>query len=255
MKSMMTVGLVLLGVCAAAQADFTDNFESGDLSHWSLDIYNNWGQVVTWSLVQDGTQAWQGSGGFPVPWGGGGNSVQYVTGFNAADVSVTAKVKTQTIIHPGTWSGLVARYTDASHFYLFMMSGDSVDAENRLVLAKSDNFFAGPWVAIQPLAPDIVLPDNQLGVWNSLRLNVVGDHLTAYFNNTLYFDVHDSSLASGSAGLTNAGGVTRFDDFSLIGDTTITPPATVTPLPRAAILGCIGLTFAGWRLRRETARL
>ncbi|MBN2315002.1 MAG: DUF1080 domain-containing protein [Sedimentisphaerales bacterium] len=236
-----SIGYILLVLCVVANADIVDDFESGDLSKWSLDIWNNWGQVIAWDLVQDGTQVWQGSGGFPVPLGGGGNSAQYLAGFNDGDVSVTARVKTQTIIHPGTWSGIVARYSDPSHFYVFHMSGDSVDAENLLYLQKSDNIFTGyGWVGYQTLAYT-TLVQNQLGVWNTLRLDVIGNHLTAYFNGTLYFDIYDNSLSSGSVGLTNSGGVTRFDDFSV----------TVVPLPGSVPLGCVGLGFAGWRLRRK----
>jgi hypothetical protein len=221
-----------------------DDFESGDLSKWSLDTFNNWGQVIQWNLVQDGTQVWEGSGGFPPPWGGGGNSVQYLTGFNGSDVSVRAQVKTQTIINGGFWSGIAARYTDPWHFYILQLSGD-VGTANHLLLGKSDNITNEVGhVATAPLA-HAILPENVLGSWNTLRLDVVGNHLTAYFNDTLYFDVYDSALTSGSVGLMNAGGVTRFDNFSVA-----TVPSVV-PLPGTFLLSTMGIGIAGWLRRRR----
>lgn len=245
MRTVGVIGIVLFALCGTAGAvAIADDFESGDLSKWSLDIYNNWGQVIEWNLVQDGTQVWEGSGGFPPPWGGGGNSVQYLTGFNAADVSVTAKVKTQTIIHGANWSGIVARYTDPWHFYVLMQSGDSLTNENLLVLAKSDNIVTPQgWVGIQTLA-STTLPQNELGVWDTLRLDVTGDHFMAYFNGDLYLNAYDSSLTSGSVGLTNAGGVTRFDDFAVTGNT--------VPLPGALLLGSMGVGLVSWLRRCRT---
>jgi len=238
MRSVIT-GFILLGVCAIANADFADNFESGDLSQWSCDIFNNWGQVVTWGLVQDGTWVWEGSGGFPPPGGGGGGSIQYLTSVNASDVSVRAEVKTQSVINPGFHSGIVARYTDPSHHYALTMSG--TDQITVLSLAKSNNYWSPQGnVALEELASAELL-ESQLGIWNTLRLDVTGNHLAAYLNDTLYFSIYDNSLSSGSVGLRNGGAVTRFDDFS----------TTVVPLPGAAILGCIGLSWAGLRLHRR----
>lgn len=256
MKAERVVGLIVLGaLCGTAYAGgvgalsptggvtvIPDDFESGDLSKWSLEVFNNWGQVVQWNLVQDGTQVWEGSGGFAPPGGGGGNSVQYLAGFNASDVSVTAQVKTQTIINGGFWSGIAARYTDPWHFYVLQLSGD-VSTANQLWLGKSDNITnAVGHVAAAPLAY-AALPENVLGLWNTLRLDVVGDHLTAYLNDTLYFDIYDSALTSGSVGLMNAGAVTRFDNFSV----------TTIPAPGALILVGIGAGLAG--LLRKRRRL
>jgi len=235
----VSIGMILFALCAIANADLVDDFESGDLSKWSLKIFNNWGQTVEWDLVQDGTQVWEGSGGFPPPGGGGGGSIQYLTGVDASDVSVTAMVKTQSVINPGYHSGIVARYTDPSHHYELTLTGD--DQTTILTLAKSDNYWSPQGlVALKELA-STVLAVNQLGSWNTLRLDVIDNQLTAYFNDTLYFDVYDDSLSSGSVGLRNGAAVTRFDDFSM----------TVVPLPGAAILGSFGLSFAGWWLRRR----
>jgi hypothetical protein len=245
MRAVGVIGIVLFALCGTAGAvAIADDFESGDLSKWSLDIFNNWGQVVEWDLVHDGTQVWEGSGGFPPPGGGGGNSVQYLTGFNAADVSVTAKVKTASIINGGSWSGIVARYTDPRHFYVLGMSADSLTNEDQLVIAKSDDLTTPQgWVGVDLLA-STTLPQNELGLWNTLRLDVTDNHLMAYVNGDLYLNTYDSSLTSGSVGLTNAGAVTRFDNFAVTGST--------VPLPGVLLLGSMGIGLVGRLRRRRT---
>jgi len=231
-----SIGLIVFALCAAANADMVDDFESGDLSKWSIHKFNDYGNNITWSLVQDGTQVWEGFGGLAPPGGGGGGSIQYLAGLDVPDVSVTAKVKTQDIINPGFHSGIVARYTDPQHGYELTMTG-SWDVSN---LALSKRTLGGLIVLGWADLPESHQPGT---TWNTMRLDVVGDHLMAYCNGILYFDIYDDTFSSGSVGLRNGGGATRFDDFS----------ATVVPLPGAALLGCLGLSFAGWRLHRRPA--
>jgi len=57
-----------------------------------------------------------------------------------------------------------------------------------------------------------------LGQWHTVRVVVLGDHMQAWLDGTLYLDHHDSRFRSGRVGLwTKADSITAFDDLTIRG--------------------------------------
>ncbi len=54
-----------------------------------------------------------------------------------------------------------------------------------------------------------------MNVWTTLKLEVRGNHIKAYVNDEIFFNLCDNTHTSGSAGLANAGAITRFDDVGI----------------------------------------
>lgn len=176
-----------------------EDFENGDLSGWSIDKIGLAQETVSWDLVSDISQAWQASGGSS--WGHG-NSYAYLTNCDVSDVMIRAKVKPVEIRNQGHWSGIVARYIDTTHFYLFSIH----DSGTKVWLANINGNQNGDTLGLKEL------PESVVGVWTTLKLDIRGNHIKAYANDQLCFDLYDNTHASGSAGLANAGAITRFDD-------------------------------------------
>lgn len=119
-------------------------------------------------------------------------------------MTVSARVKVHEVRNGGHHSGIVARFTpDGSFYELWLnraleelrLSSRTSSAEIRLAFESIRSEWFDDWI--------------------TLRLEVVGTRLRAFANGQLFFDVTDDDQAAGSAGLTNAGSVTKFDDFVL----------------------------------------
>lgn len=125
-----------------------EDFESGDLSAWNIDKIGSGQETVSWDLVSDNSQAWEAKGGYA---SGNGNSYAYLKDCNVYDVTISAKVKPVEIRNQGHWSGIVARYTDSTHFYLLSFN----DSGTKVWLANINGNQNGDTLAIKELPKEL----------------------------------------------------------------------------------------------------
>lgn len=236
--------VVLFLALKTARADliYHEDFE-GALSNWSLRTFHVFQETVQWQVVPDGTMVFEGAGGNI--WGGG-NSIQYLNNVNLSDVSVVAQVKPvdyRTWTH-NHWSGIVARYTDEYRYYSFFIYQDS---SNLLLQKPNPNGDLYNQITLGSVA----LPASVFDQWSTLKLDISGNHIQGYLNDTLYVDVYDDSFASGSVGLINAGAITRFDDVFVYSGSPVSAPV---PEPATMLLlgsGLVGLAAFRKRFRKN----
>jgi len=178
-----------LTTAAAAVNLFSDNFESGSTTNWTL-------AGGAWSVVTDGTRVMRQAGtsgdtralSNPSPW---------------TNQVVTARVK------PLTWNGtdrfvaVLARAQNATNYYYVTLR-----SSNKLELKKLING-----------APTTLASKTNFTVatntWYTVKLEVIGTTLRAYVNGTLQLTATDTQYASGKAGLATFNATASFDDVTV----------------------------------------
>lgn len=179
----------------------TDDFESGLSAAWQVTSYGSNIENVTWAIVSDGSNVIEGRGGNS---NGGGASVFYRTDSECFDCSISARVKVHEVFNDGHHSGIVGRFSDGHNYYKlwvnrtysFVRITRRVNGVEQTILEQS----------VQPGVLDASV---------TLRFDLIGNQLKGYVNGQLLIQAVDDTHLSGRAGLMNAGGVTRFDDFKV----------------------------------------
>ena len=189
----------------AYSTDYYDDFESNDMSNYSISFINPYYQdTVAWDIVSDGSLVLQGEGGTSA---GGGGSVAYITNFDDANIQVEALTKIHEVRNMGHFSGIVARYIDPSHYYCLIIRYHTDTQASYLVLHKRN----GGYQTLNSIS----FNENWTGIWKNLKLEICDNKIKAYLNDILYFDIVDETpLGSGSVGFINGGAITRYDNFN-----------------------------------------
>jgi hypothetical protein len=122
-------------------AAFCDDFEDGDANGW-VPIGG------TWSVVSDGSSVYRGANG-------SGNSIAGSTSWTDQTVEARVKVVQFGNNKPGFRAGVIARYANATSFYVFLYDGSGalrlledgeIPATHSGACAKVDaNLMAGSW--------------------------------------------------------------------------------------------------------------
>lgn len=126
-----------------------------------------------------------------------------------ADYYVEARVKSVFGGSIDGWSGLLARYTDSTHFYLLQWGRGGSGTQNGLELYVNNAGFT-------ELGKDytVSIADD---TWYTIKLVIVGSRIRCYLNNKLVIGATNSALTSaGKIGVRKGGtGDTNFwDDLS-----------------------------------------
>jgi hypothetical protein len=168
---------------------FSDNFESGNTSNWTL-------SGGSWSVQTDGTKVMRQAGSTgdaralsnPSPW---------------TNQVVTARVK------PLTWNGtdrfvaVLARAQNATNYYYVTLR-----SSNKLELKKLIN---GTPTTLATKTNFTVATNT----WYTVKLEVIGTTLRAYVNGTQQLTATDTQYASGKAGLATFNATASFDDVTV----------------------------------------
>ena len=119
---------------------------------------------------------------------------------NLADHTVNLKLRSR----DDDGIGIMFRYQDPDNYYMFSMGRQR---NYRTIIKKVDG-------VVTELAGDTVgYNENQ---WYDVKIDVQGNTIKAYLDDTLLFDVQDDSLASGKIGLYSWGNTgSEFDDLSI----------------------------------------
>lgn len=162
---------------------FSDNFESGN--------YNNWNtQNGSWSITTDGSKVLRQSstGAEGRAWAKSGSS---------SNQSVQARVKV-TNFNGSNQALVCARMADGNNYYAVAIKSNSIELRKKIsgsttvLTSKSMSFSTNTWYTI--------------------RLDVVGDTLTAYVNGTQQLSTTTTGRSSGVAGLIAWKVAANFDD-------------------------------------------
>lgn len=125
--------------------------------------------------------------------------------FSSLDVSVKFQPISGRIDASG---GVVFRAKDAQNYYI--VRANALEDNFRLYTFKDG--YRSQIATARVTAP-------ALGLWHTIRVVAVGDHIQAYLDGTLYIDHHDDSYTKGYIGLwTKEDSVTAFDDMSIRGE-------------------------------------
>jgi hypothetical protein len=162
----------------------SEDFESGD---------DGWiATTGTWSVVDVG-------GNHVYSQTAKAGSTRSAIGSNTwSDYSITARVKVE-----GTYSMLMARYQDSSHYYFMALRGNG-----KIEFKKWDGSGSLPMGSVNAG----IVP----GQWYTATLKVVGTTLVGYLNGTARITVTDSTVTppfiTGLAGVGTLDGSAQFDD-------------------------------------------
>lgn len=100
--------------------------------------------------------------------------------------------------------GPVWRYQDADNYYI--CRANPLESNFRVYKVVDGN-------RKQLQSAKVEIPS---GVWHSLKIKNMGNHIQCWYNGKLYLDVTDDTFTSGKVGLwTKADAVTWFDDMTL----------------------------------------
>lgn len=186
---------------------FSDDFESGN--------YNNWNtQNGSWSITTDGSKVFRQSST-----GDEGRAWTKTTSWT--DQSVQARVKV-TNFNGSNRALVCARMTDGNNYYAVAIQSDKLELRKKV---------GGSTTTLT--SKNMTFSTN---TWYTIRLDVVGDTLTAYVNGTQQLSATASGRNSGGAGLIGMKAAVNFDDVIVTGsgsgsNPTPTPTSTVAPTP------------------------
>ncbi|NOU72738.1 family 43 glycosylhydrolase [Paenibacillus sp. LMG 31458] len=174
---------------------FEDNFESGSTNRWTLT-----GAANSWSIATNDTD-------------NAANKVFYqnntsteafaiANNLSAADYAIEARVK---LTDGGAYPGIVARYTDASNYYMFRVNKTS---EARVELSKN---VAGTSTMLAAAVPFASVSNK----WYTLKMVLKGTSIRCFIDDVLVFDVTDSKWTTGKVGFRTKWGLAQFDDVKI----------------------------------------
>lgn len=152
---------------------FLDDFEDGNSAGWT--VVNG-----SWSVVDDGTKVYKQSGT-------SGEALTYAGNTAWTNYSIQAKVKPYNV-GTQTASGILARYTDSSNYYMFRLC-----ETNRVQLYKK---VGGTFTLLQETSMTV-----NANTWYTLKLSVNGSAVTGYVDGAQKVSVTDTSLGNGCIGL------------------------------------------------------
>lgn len=185
--SLVLTSWVLTPKTATAATLFSDNFNAGNASSWTV-------TQGTWSVVSDGSQVYRKSGT--------SEGRTHAGQMSWSNYSVSAKMKAD------SFGGarrimLAARYQDGNNYYAASLYNSG---GGRLEIRKK----------IGGTSTTLVQKNYTLseGTWYNVRLEVNGSNIAMYVNNVLELQTTDSSLTSGAIGLVAQDTtVAKYDDI------------------------------------------
>jgi hypothetical protein len=208
-------------IAASSTASFTDDFEDGNSTGWSI-------QKSSWAVITDGT-----------------NHVYYKKGTDEGRVkrgdntwtnySVEAKVNVDNF--NGSNKAMVCgRYTDGNNYYAVAISNTDNGAVQIIKKVKGSS----------TILKSASLPIST-GTWYTLKLDMNGSTLNAYVNGALKLTATDSSIAAGAVGLVAFKSTTKYDDV-VVSNGQVIPPVTystptLTPNTTAANVSSVTVTI------------
>jgi pectate lyase len=191
---------------AQTQALFTDNFEDGDAKGWTK-------SGGTWTVVSDGSQVYKQSST--------SSDARARAGSTAwTNYAVQARVKALSFNGTDRFVALLARaQSTTSYYYLTMRSSNQLELK-KLVSGSSTTLASKTFTVTA-------------GRWYTLRIEAVGNSLSAYVDGALQLTATDSQFSSGNIGGATFYTSAEFDDFvvTALSGTTPTPTPTPTPAP------------------------
>ena len=173
---------LLISTSVLGATIFSDDFESGN--------YNNWNtQNGSWSITTDGSKVLRQSST-------SAEGRAWAKSGSAANQSVQARVKVTNF--NGNQALVCARMSDGNNYYAVAIKSNAIELRKKIsgsttvLTSKSMTFSTNTWYTI--------------------RLDVVGDTLTAYVNGTQQLSTTTTGRSSGVAGLIGWKAAVNFDD-------------------------------------------
>jgi pectate lyase len=174
---------------------FCDDFEDGDAAGWAP-------IGGTWSIVNDGGSVYRGANG-------SGNAIAGAPTWTDQTVEARVKVTQFGNNKPGFRAGVIARYANATTFYVFLLDGSGA-----LRLLVNDEMPAGRTGTCGKIDANPTA-----GAWHALKLQVSGANpvrLQTFLDGAAVHDCTSTSgtVAAGSAGayVYGANTIVEFDD-------------------------------------------
>jgi peptidase M23-like protein/concanavalin A-like lectin/glucanase superfamily protein len=182
----VTTGAVWQFTTAAGGAPlFSDNFESGNTSKWTL-------LSGSWSVVTDGSKVMRQATLT--------DNARAQTNSSAwTNQRVSARVKPTQFNGSDRFVAVLARVQNATNYYYATLRSSGKIELKKLVNGTSTTF-ASKTFTVSP------------NTWYTVRLEVIGNALSLYVNGTLQLSGTDSQFASGRAGLATFFASAVFDD-------------------------------------------
>ena len=164
---------------------FSDNFESGSTSQWTL-------LSGSWSVVTDGSKVLRQSTLTD-------NARVQTNSSSWTNQRVSARVKATSFNGSDRFVAVLARVQNQTNYYYATLRSSGKIELKKLVNGSSTTF-ASKSFTVSP------------NTWYTVRLEVIGSALSLYVNGTLQLTANDSQFAAGRAGLATFFASAVFDD-------------------------------------------
>jgi hypothetical protein len=182
----VTGGAIWQFTTAATPAPlFSDNFESGNLSKWTV-------LSGSWSVVTDGSKVARQATLTD-------NARAQTNSSTWTNQRVSARVKPTSFNGSDRLVAVLARVQNATNYYYATLRSSGKIELKKLVNGSSTTFASKSFTV-------------SAGTWYTVRLEVIGNALSLYVNGTLQLTATDSQFASGRAGLATFFASAVFDD-------------------------------------------
>jgi pectate lyase len=199
----VTIGVLAQPVASAATL-FSDDFEDGNADGWTK-------SGGSWSVVADGSRAYQQSGT--------SSDARALVGGSWANQAVQVRVKPSGFNGSARHVDVLARAQNTSNYYYLALSDSgSVTLGKRV---------GGGFTTLASASAAV-----PVGTWQTVRLEAFGSALRGFVGNTELVTATDSTFTSGRAGVGSYYAAASFDDVQVT-DTPGTgqPPTTDPPTP------------------------
>ncbi len=202
--TVLAAAMALAGTAAHAATLFSDNFEDGNTSGWSM-------SGGTWKVVTDGSKVLQQSKS--------GTDARLFAGSSSwTTYTVQARVKPLTLAAGGV-VGLLARSSGSTSYYrLALLAGDQ---------AQVQAVRGGAVTVLSTTTLPVIT-----GTWYTLAFSVSGSTLRASVDGADLASVTSTAIGKGRIGVQTAGSATAEFDDVLVTDVTTGPspsPSTASP--------------------------
>jgi len=199
----LAIGLAAQPVAAAATL-FTDDFEDGVADGWTK-------SGGSWSVVADGSRAYQQSGASA--------DAKALGGGTWADQAVQVRVKPNGFNGSGRHVAVLARAQSTSDYYYLALSNTG-----SVVLGKRTGGAFSTLASASAAVPT--------GTWQTVRLEAFGTTLRGFVGATQLVTATDGAFASGRIGVATYYAAASFDDIQVTDvPGTGEPPTTDPPTP------------------------
>jgi len=217
---------------ASAGQTFSDDFNDGDLVGWSA-------KQGSWSVEGGVDKYLSGNRNYGVIWNDGSFGVNQRLQVDAYFDTTQAAIQADTIAHLRLRTSQNGNFWDTGYLAQVTPSGVSIQNthENGNPYISEYSFASGE------------SPITSSG-WYTLQFAVTGTGSNTHFelgvNDILYIDhVYDNSIAQLDSGYIGLGREIKYDNFK--GFTDVAP----VPVPGAVLLGMLGLSVVGVKLRKH----